>query len=145
MVGGVEIDKDLMMEFTSLFKFYIDAGRYSVVDRFAYAISPVSAVYALYEAIREARSALDRAIEVKYKKEDKEYSVKCCEYEEYKEEGECKWLVGVAEGSKTYCCLPCPHIPSDEAVAKLVELLRRDVSVATKIAAMAMAYRARRE
>jgi|GEM_PF-2109422 len=145
MVGRVEIDKDLMMEFTSLFKFYIDAGRYSVVDRFAYAISPVSAVYALYEAIREARSALDRAIEVKYKKEGKEYSVKCCEYEEYKEEGGCKWLVGVAEGSKTYCCLPCPHIPSDEAVAKLVELLRRDVSVATKIAAMAMAYRTRRE
>ena len=145
MVGGVEIDKDLMMEFTSLFKFYIDAGRYSVVDRFAYAISPVSAVYALYEAIREARSALDRAIEVEYEKKGEKYSVKCCEYEEYKKEGECKWLVGKAEDSKTYCCLPCPHIPSDEAVAKLVELLRRDVSVATKIAAMAMAYRTRRE
>jgi CRISPR type I-A-associated protein Csa5 len=143
MVGGIEIDKETLSEFTSLFKFYIDAGRYSVVDRFAYAISPVSAIYALYEAVREIRSALDRAVEVEYEKEGKKSRVRCCEYEEYR--GECKWLVGVAGGEKKYCCLPCPHIPSDEAVAKLVEVLRRDVSVATKIAAMAMAYRARRE
>ena len=143
MVGGIEIDKGTLSEFTSLFKFYIDAGRYSVVDRFAYAISPVSAIYALYEAVREIRSALDRAVEVEYEKEGKKSRVRCCEYEEYG--GECKWLVGVAEGGKKYCCLPCPHIPSDEAVVRLVEALRRDVSVATKIAAMAMAYRARRE
>ncbi len=155
MVGSVEIERGMLNEFTSLFRFYIDAGRYSVVDRFAYAISPVSAVYALYEAIREARSALHRAIEVTYQKGNEERKVLCCEYEELGERGgqadtgerreDCRWIIGVGENRKTYCCLPCPHIPSDEAVAKLVELLRKDVSVATKIAAMALAYRSKRE
>lgn len=131
----------------SLLRFYIDTKQYSIVDRLAYATSPATARYALYEAVRQAQSARDRAIVATYKPKDseKEYrEVMCCYYEEM-EGGSCDVGFPAQSGDKVYCCVPCPPIPDSNALASVLDAIERDISVATKLAALAMAYRPKRE
>ncbi|MCU7786884.1 type I-A CRISPR-associated protein Csa5 [Pyrobaculum sp. 3827-6] len=129
----------------SLLRFYVDTKQYSVVDRLAYATSPATAEYALYEAIRQIRSAKDRSIIAKRRREEKEEEVECCYYEVKKEGGEeCEVGFEVEHNGVKYCCVTCPLIPREDELEKIVKAIESDLSVAAKLAALAMAYRARR-
>jgi CRISPR type I-A-associated protein Csa5 len=126
----------------SLLRFYVDTKQYSVVDRLAYATSPATAEYALYEAIRQIRSAKDRSIIAKWKHDGREDNVECCYYDVKR--GECDVGFEVEHNGVKYCCVACPLIPREDELENIVKAIESDLSVAAKLAALAMAYRPRR-
>lgn len=131
----------------SLLRYFVDTKQYSVVDRLAYAVSPDVAKYALYDAIRQIRSAKDRSRQAKTEKG----AVECCYWEELSKEAqggqaeaECDVGFRVTIDNKPHCCVPCPMIPGEEELNKVIERIEEDVSYAAKLAALALSYRERR-
>lgn len=134
----------------SLLRFFIDDGRYSVVDRIAFALSPESAEVAILEALRVVRSLMDRAIRATIivsrgeGVEEKEYSLTCCDYGE----GDGPGLKGIFKDAsesglinKTGYCVPCPHLPTSEELERFMSELRRDITIGRKVAILAYGYR----
>lgn len=123
----------------NMLRYFVDTRQYSVVDRLAYAVNPAVAKYALYDAVRQIRSAKDRAKEGKTDRG----SVECCFYDKAEGEG-CDVGFKVAIEGAPHCCVPCPAIPTEEELARVMEALERDVSSAAKLAALALSYREKR-
>jgi len=129
----------------SLLKFLVDDNRYSVVDRVAFALSPESAEVALLEALRIAKSLMDRSIKVKIRgSEGKVYSVVCCDYGLDEGPGINGEFIDAEKadlkGRRGYC-VPCPLMPSTEELEGLINELRNDLTVGRRLAILAYGYR----
>ncbi len=134
-----------------LLRFFIESGRYSIVDRIANATSPAAIKASLYEALRIANSLKARSIRIALRTktsqgEEKTYQLQCCEYGEelgYGIQGVVEGLLEGPEdlkGARIYC-IPCPPIPSEEELRGFLEKISKDVSIAKEVAILAHAYR----
>lgn len=138
-VDKVAVESERFEKIVRMLKFYADLNYYSLIDRLAYAISPTSVEMAITDALRTLRSLWYSAKLVKDESTDEEK--RCCYYEVVEESEECK----IGFRVKNYCCLPCPPIPSHEEVEAFLSAVRRDISVAHKTAALALAWYPKKE
>ena len=138
-------------EVISLLRFFVETGRYSIVDRIAYATSPSAIRASLYEALRIVRSLKAGSLTARIRVgEDKIYDhIECCEYGEDLGYGVKGLVEEIYSGSKEYkgktiYCAPCPGIPDEAELSDFLEESDRNTDVAKEIAILAHTYRSLR-
>ncbi len=141
----------------NLLNMFITAGRYSIVDKIAYALSPDVIKSALYEAVRLAETMRNNSLRVKLKLDNnKEVEITCCEYDvKIDNPPSRRVIIGTVEkvyggkggykGKKIYC-VPCRGIPSEEELRKFLnEIEKGNLDLAREIAIKAYGLPASRE
>ena len=134
----------------SLIQFFAETNRWGMIDRMALAMSPDSVETALYDMKRLARSLDARKIRVKIVVREKTYELYCCEYGEDLGYGMYGHVETVLEGPKTYegkkiYCVPCPRIPSSEETENFLNEVRKDLSLARRVALIGLGSRGKSE
>jgi len=121
--------KEAVEEVAKMYRWFAARGEYSYVDALANAVSVEAVAAAVADAERAARVVRSRA--VLCKRGGKE--VRCCEtaVEGCREKAVC--------GGREVCCVPCPHVPSREAVEAVLDAVRRGEVSPAEIAALALA------
>ena len=137
----------------SLLRFFAESRRYGVIDRISYALNYESVREALIDAFRIIESLKDRSITARIRvgegSEQKEYTVRCCDYGE----GEGPGINGVfvecddeSLKEKEGWCVPCPDkLPDEEEVKRFLEEVKRDVTIAKDVAILAHSWRMKKE
>ncbi|MEM2693798.1 MAG: hypothetical protein QXW56_09985 [Nitrososphaerota archaeon] len=139
----------------NLLRFFVESERYSVVDKFANALSPETVSQALYEALRIARTLEKQEVVVTIKDErtGKTYTIPCWEIGRVSAPGRYPGMVGklvevlkgdvrIEPGATVYC-VRRGEIPSEDEVNRL--LSHEDpVKLAKLIAIQAYAETSRR-
>jgi len=117
------------VEVAGMFRWFARVGEYSYVDALANAVSVEAVAAAIADAERAARVVRSRAVWCSKGGR----RVRCCETsgEECGERVQC--------GGRETCCVPCPRVPSREAVETVVEAVRRGEVSPAEIAALALA------
>ncbi|RLG47819.1 MAG: type I-A CRISPR-associated protein Csa5 [Thermoproteota archaeon] len=101
-----------------MLRFFVQMKNFSYVDRIGNALNPEPVEVALHEALRAFRSIRESApVDSKGKR--------------YVEK----------EGKK----IPVPGIPSDEEVRTFLDAVRSDISVAKRVATLALAYPSKKD
>lgn len=135
-------------EVISLLRFFVETGKYSIVDRIAYATSPSAVRASLYEALRIVRSLKARSLTARIRVgDDKVYDpIECCEYGEdlgYGVRGLVEKIYAGPEEYKgrTIYCTPCPGIPDEAELSSFLEEAGKNTDVAKEAAILAHTYR----
>lgn len=142
MLGTLEEYKNIV----GLIRFFVDTYRWGVVDRLALAMGPESIEAALYDMLRLIESLYTRRIKVKIRAGEKTYNTTCCEYGEKLGYGIHGVVEEVYEGredlrSQEIDCVPCPPRPSEREIKSFLEAIRRDPSIARKVALLSLGRR----
>lgn len=121
----------------SVLRFFAEAGRFTVIDKFGGALSPSVVRDALYDALRVAASLRQRKqvltiSTVTRTGEEKEYRVECCDYTEISSPAECGLGIcgRVVEGpenlrGKLVNCARCPLEPSKDELEKFLHCINQ--------------------
>ncbi len=136
-----------------IIKYFIETKRYGPVDRMAMAMGPEAVEIALYDMLRTISSLYGRSIVVRMRseKDGKEFTVRCCEYDEDKRLGYGIYgdVVEVLEGQGDLKgkiqCMPCPRPPREDEVKGFLARVREDPSYARRLVLEAFSIRERGE
>lgn len=144
------MDKQIEKKYSKiidLLRFFVETGRFSIVDRIANATSSTATMSALYEALRIVRSLTPRASRIRIVTDNgKSYEVMCCEYGEDLGVGIKGRVEKVLAGDKkllqkTIYCVPCPILPSEDEVREFLAKAKENMEVAKEVAVLAQTYR----
>lgn len=112
---------ECISELADVLRFFVELRNYSYVDRIANALTSEPVQISLRDALRHLRSFYDSSFEIKAdEKKLRAVMVR----------------IGGVEKQKVL-----PKIPKERCINEFLEAIRKDISVANRLAMMALSYR----